>query len=171
MTLLLTTYGGSTPWDATDRILNNLFNALIPIGICVILPIIVITLAMRTRRHEVDKKTEVMLKAVENGAQLDPAFFESAARAGCKEKTVKDKLMGYLITACITSGIGLLLSIVSIVFLALKVDLNPAAILVLLIPCAILLAVCIAFFIVYYIGKKKIWAKELAELNEKKPEA
>ena len=171
LTYLLTTYGGSAPWDATDRILNNLFNALIPIGICVILPIIVITVAMRTRRHEVDKKTEVMLKAVENGAQLDPAFFENAARAGGREKTVKDKLMGYLITACITSGIGLLLSIVSIVFLALKEDLNPAAILVLLIPCAILLAVGIAFFIVYYIGKKKIWAKELAELNAKKPEA
>ena len=92
----------STPWDAVDRIFRNLFQALIPIGICVILPIIVITLALRTRRHEIDKKTEVMMKAIENGAQLDPAFFESAAKAGCKEKTVKDKLMGFLTAACVT---------------------------------------------------------------------
>ncbi len=146
--------------------LRNFIETLVPLGICVILPIIVISLAMKTRRHEMDKKTEVMLKAVENGAQLDPAFFESAAKVGCKEKTVKDKLAGFLITACITSGIGLLIGIVSVVFMAIKVDLNPAAILLLMIPCAILLGVGIAFFIVYFVGKKKIWAKELAELNK-----
>ena len=150
-------------------ILRNFIETLVPLGICVILPIIVISLAMKTRRHEIDKKTEVMMKALENGAQLDPAFFESAAKAGCKEKTVKDKLMGFLIAACITAGIGLLLGIVSVVFLTVKVDLNPAAILLLMIPCAILLAVGIAFFIVYFVGKKKIWAKELAELDAKKP--
>ncbi len=150
--------------------LRNFIETLVPLGICVILPIIVIALAMKTRRHELDKKTEVLLKAVESGAQLDPAFFESAAKVGCKEKTVKDKLMGFLIAACITAGIGLLLGIVSVVFLTVKVDLNPAAILLLMIiPCAILLAVGIAFFIVYFVGKKKIWAKELAELDAKKP--
>ena len=147
--------------------LRSLIDALVPIGICVILPIIVITLAMKTRRHEMDKKTEVLLKAVESGAQLDPAFFESAAKVGCKEKTVKDKLAGYLIAACITSGIGLLIAIVSVIFLTVKEDLDPAAILVLLVPCAILLGVGIAFFIVYFVGKKKIWAKELAELDAK----
>ena len=149
--------------------LRSLIDALVPIGICVVLPIIVITLAMRTRRHEIDKKTDVMMKAIENGAQLDPAFFESAAKVGCKEKTVKDKLAGYLIAACITSGIGLLIAIVSVIFLTVKEDLDPVAILVLLVPCAILLGVGIAVFIVYFVGKKKIWAKELAELDAKKP--
>ena len=47
---LLAMYGGSAPWDAVDRIFRHLFDALIPIGICVILPIIVITLSLRTRR-------------------------------------------------------------------------------------------------------------------------
>ena len=51
--------------------------------------------------------------------------------------------------------------------MTIKVDLNPAAILVLLVPCAILLGVGIAFFIVYFVGKKKIWAKEIAELDAK----
>ena len=149
--------------------LRNFIETLVPLGICVILPIIVIALAMKTRRHELDKKTEVLLKAVESGAQLDPAFFENATKVGGKEKTVKDKLMGFLIAACITAGIGLLLGIVSLVFLTVKVDLDPVAILLLMIPCAILLAIGIAFFIVYFVGKKKIWAKELAELDAKKP--
>ena len=145
--------------------LRSLIDALVPIGLCVILPIIVVSLAMKTRRHELDKKTEVLLKAVENGAQLDPAFFENATKVGHKEKTVKDKLAGYLIAACITAGIGLLIALVSVIYMTLKVDLNPAVILVLLVPCAILLGIGIAFFIVYFVGKKKIWAKEIAELD------
>ena len=159
--MLLTTYGGSASWDAVARIFNRFFQALIPIGICVILPIIVITLALRTRRHEIDKKTEVMMKAIENGA----------AKAGCKEKTVKDKLMGYLTAACVTSAIGLLAGIVlTIVFTSQNLwNDEPGGATVAILPCAILLAVGIAFFIVYAIGKKT-WAKELAELDAKKPE-
>lgn len=159
------------PWDAVERIFRHLFDALIPIGICVILPIIVITLSLRTRRHEIDKKTEVMMKALENGAQLDPSFFESAAKAGCKEKTVKDKLMGWLLAAGITSGIGVLGASVLIYTLSLDNHLqkNPEDALLLIFP-ALLLAVGIAFFIVYFVGKNKTWKKELAELDAQKPE-
>ena len=46
---------------------------------------------------------------------------------------------------------------------------EPGGATVAILPCAILLAVGIAFFIVYAIGKKT-WAKELAELDAKKPE-
>lgn len=42
-----------------------------------------------------------------NSTQLDPGFFQEVKKR--KEKNVKDKLMGYLTTACITSGIGVLL--------------------------------------------------------------
>ena len=149
--------------------LRSFIDVLVPIGICVVLPIIVITLAMKPRRHEIDKKTEVMMKAIENGAQLDPAFFESAAKAGCKEKTVKDKLMGYLTAACVTSAIGLLAGIVlTIVFTSQNFwNDEPGGATVAILPCAILLAVGIAFFIVYAIGKKT-WAKELAELDAEK---
>ena len=172
--MLLTTYGGSAPWDAVARTFGNLFQALIPIGICVILPIIVVTLALRTRRHELDKKTEVMLKAIENGAQLDPAFFQEAGKMGTrKERTVKDKLMGWLTAACITSGIGLLAGIFCTIVFSLAGAWTDAPTMAFfyVIPCAILIAVGIAFFIVYFVGKKKIWAKELAELNDKKSEA
>lgn len=163
---MLLAYGGSAPWDAVDRIFMNFFQALTPIGICVILPIIVITLALRTRRHEIDKKTEVMMKALENGAQLDPAFFENAAKAGRKEKTAKDKLMGYLITACITSGIGLLAGIVFTVLAASFSNKPGMVIFLCILPCVILIAVGIAFFIAYAVGKRT-WAKELAELDRK----
>ena len=145
-------------------IFDGLVDSLIPIGICVVLPLILVSLVIRARKHEVDKKTEVMLKAIENGAQLDPAFFQQVNRRS--ERTVKDKLMGYLITACITSGIGLLAGIVFTILTTMNS--KPSNVILLcILPCAVLLAVGIAFFIVYFVSKKQIWAKELAELDEK----
>ena len=41
------------------------FQFLIPIGICVVLPVMIVWLVMRSRQHDMDKKTEVMLKAIE----------------------------------------------------------------------------------------------------------
>ena len=52
------------------NVMNNLVHALIPITIVVLLPVLVVWLVMRTRQHEVDKKTEILMKAIENGAEL-----------------------------------------------------------------------------------------------------
>ena len=162
MTILLQMSG----WNAISR----LFEVMIPIGICVVLPIIIIALVMRNQRHEVDKKTELMMKAIEKGATLDPAFFQ---QANCgREKTVKDKLMGWLLAACILSGIGLLSAATLLaLFIPRWEDFtrDPGPAIFMLSACAILLAIGIAFFIAYSIGKNKTWAKELAELDVKKP--
>ena len=147
--------------------LRSLIDALVPIGICVILPIIVITLAMKTRRHELDKKTEVLLKAVENGTTLDPAFFQGNGR----KKTVKEMLMGWLKAGCITTALGIMTGGVLGYALSLgnHLEKNPEDALLLIFPAA-LIAIGISFFIVYFIGKNKTWKKELAELDAKKPE-
>ena len=146
-------------------VLDNLIEVLVPIAIVVVMPVLVVWLVMRARQHEVDKKTEVLLKAVEKGVQIDPAFFRNA---GQKNKSVKGRLMGYLITAMITGIIGLITSVAQIVFYSLLGlwDRGDGAILMFVILSGILLAVGIAFFIVYSVGKKT-YAKELAELEDK----
>lgn len=146
-------------------VLDNLIEVLVPIAIVVVMPVLVVWLVMRARQHEVDKKTEVLLKAVEEGVQIDPAFFRNA---GQKNKSVKGRLMGYLITAMITGIIGLITSVAQIVFYSILGlwDRGDGAILMFVILSGILLAVGIAFFIVYSVGKKT-YAKELAELEDK----
>lgn len=146
-------------------VLDNLIEVLVPIAIVVVMPVLVVWLVMRARQHEVDKKTEVLLKAVEEGVQIDPAFFRDA---GQKNKSVKGRLMGYLITAMITGIIGLITSVAQIVFYSILGlwDRGDGAILMFVILSGILLAVGIAFFIVYSVGKKT-YAKELAELEDK----
>ena len=113
------------------------------------------------------------MKAIENGATLDPAFFQQTNYR--RKKTVKDKLMGWLLAACITSGIGLL-SCASMLaaFIPRWSDLmrssGPGPIFSVLSISGVLIAVGIAFFIVYFVGKNKTWKKELAELDAKKSE-
>lgn len=146
-------------------VLDNLIEVLVPIAIVVVMPVLVVWLVMRARQQEVDKKTEVLLKAVEEGVQIDPAFFRNADQ---KSKSVKGRLMGYLITAMITGIIGLITLIAQIVFYSILGlwDRGDGAILMFVILSGILLAVGIAFFIVYSVGKKT-YAKELAELEDK----
>ena len=50
---------------------------LIPIGICVVLPVMIVWLINRTRQNETNRKTEIMLKAIESGATIDADFFKA----------------------------------------------------------------------------------------------
>ena len=147
--------------------IGKMFETLIPISICVVLPLIIIALVLRSRRHEVDKNTELMLKAVESGTTLDPAFFQGYGR----KKTVKEMLMGWLKAGCITTALGIMTGGVLGYALSLgnHLEKNPEDALLLIFPAA-LIAIGISFFIVYFIGKNKTWKKELAELDAKKSE-
>jgi len=152
MTLLST-----TGWAVMD----NFIEALIPIAIVVVLPVLIVWIVMRARQHEVDKKTEILLKAVENGTQVDPSFFESA---GPRKKTAKDKLMGYLTAAMVTGIIGLITLVIQILMyskLGMFTQKNEMLVLPLTLS-GIILAVGLAFFVVYFVGKKT-YAKELKE--------
>lgn len=144
------------------RVLDHLVQSLIPIAIVVVLPVLVVWLVMRTRQHEVDRKTEILMKSIENGAELSPDFFNMAKRP----KSVKDKLMGYLTTAMVTGVIGLITLLAQVVYYTtanLWADQSGFP-MVFMCFSGIILAVGIAFLIVYYVGKRT-WAKELAELE------
>ncbi|MBP5336930.1 MAG: hypothetical protein J6Y63_05425 [Bacteroidales bacterium] len=154
MFTILTTDG----WE----VLDHLVQSLIPIAIVVVLPVLVVWLVMRTRQHEVDRKTEILMKSIENGAELSPDFFNMAKRP----KSVKDKLMGYLTTAMVTGVIGLITMLAQVVYYStanLWED-KSGFTLVFLCISGVILAVGIAFLVVYFVGKKTC-ARELAELE------
>lgn len=50
---------------------------LVPIGICVVLPVMIVWLVNRTRQNETNRKTEIMLRAIESGATIDAEFFKA----------------------------------------------------------------------------------------------
>ena len=139
-------------------------NSIFLIGICVVLPIIVVFLNNRTSQNETNKKTEVLLKSIEAGAKIDPEYFKPQL----KEKSLKEKLLGRLTGACVVSAIGLAICIAT----ALISNLGGGAyILEFIVIGAIALAVGIALFISYFIGKRmladEIKAEEESLKNQK----
>ena len=85
---------------------------IVPIGICVVLPVMLVWLVTRVRRNEIDKKTEVMLKAIESGATIDSDFFKEAPK---KRKSTKERLLNRLICGCAASIIGAALTAIGII--------------------------------------------------------
>ena len=139
---------------------------LVPIFICVVLPVAIVWLVARTKQNETNRKAEIMLKAIEAGTPVNLDQFKSNAKVS---KTIKQDMLEKLNGACITSLMGLAFLILGILrainpHFGLSTFLNkfwlPAG--------GILLAVGIGLFITYFVGKKML-AKEM-EAEERKLE-
>ena len=131
-------------------------NILVPIFVCVVLPVSIVWIIGRTRQNETNRKTEVMLKAIENGADIDPDMFKRPEKS---PKTIKKDLLDKLTGACITSLMGA--AFLALYFLGVDFFLNN------LLPFAggVMLAVGIGLFISYIAGKKMM-AREIEAEEE-----
>ncbi len=133
---------------------------ILPLFMCVVMPVMIVWLVMWTKRHETDKMAEIMLKAMETGTPIDPDFFKQQVRP---RKSVKSRLVGLLTASCILMSIGIGFIIVGIVIiLGCHWTLRSAPSGFTIIPFAggILVVVGAALLVVYFI-QKKILAKEI----------
>ena len=134
---------------------------IIPIGICVVLPIMVVWLHSRKDINETNKKTEIMLKAIESGATIDTDLFKTQLTPA---KTIKEKLLARLTAACIVSAIGLSIYLTTLI-LSYIGGVPTWVVQDFIVIGGIILAVGIALFIVYFVGKRML-SKEI-EAEEK----
>ena len=128
------------------------------LGVCVIMPIVVVWIGNRTSQNETNKKTELLLKSIEAGATIDPEYFKPQK----KEKTLKEKMLGRLTGACIATAIG---ASICIAVLILSYTGGSYMTTEFTVIGSIVFAVGIALFISYFAGKR-ILAKELKAEEE-----
>ena len=129
---------------------------LVPIFICVVLPIVIVFIVMNARKHEVSRKAEVALKAIEAGAPVDPNFFKTAK----KKETIKERLLGQLTGACITFLMGIAFLVANLM------DWNPKGLHLFSIAGGVMIAIGIGLFISFCVSRKML-AKEIeAEEND-----
>ena len=55
------------------KVLGVLMIIIVVIGICVVLPLMVIWLINKRKNHEIDKQTEILMAMMEKHTDLDPA--------------------------------------------------------------------------------------------------
>ena len=130
---------------------------LLPICICVVLPVLIVWIVSTVRKKEVDRKAEIMLKAIEAGVPIDPEVFQQPRK---QARTIKEDLMERLTGACVTSFMGVAFLVSGIVFLDSSVKFFFFEPTYLIVTGAILLAIGLALFLVYCTGKKML-AKEI----------
>ena len=139
--------------------MHDLFQILVPIACGCVLPIVIIWLNIRQRMNETNKRTQVVLAAIEKNPDMD--IEELIKKISPKKKLLKEKLLEKLLWGCIIVLLG-----IGMIGCHIYVDITTNS----TSPCGfigiILLAVGIAFFVNYRLGKKML-AKEI-EAEEKR---
>ena len=147
----------------TSSVVSEVFTeAILPIFICVILPCCIVWLTSNAKKHEMDKKTELAMKAIENGAEVDPNFFSNIKSS---TKGFKEKVFAYMKTGIILSSIGIVFLLMGFIMREMVED----AIVAFYSTAAIFIVLGNAFFLIYLIAKKKFSAeiaKEEAETQK-----
>lgn len=115
---------------------------IVPIGVCVVLPVMVVWLVFRSRNHIVDRKADVLLKAIENGQDIDPEIFSTDNKSG---RSLKMNLLGKL-----QAGIILVIMGAGLFAGAMVIPGKDS----LFIIASILLALGIGFCVAFFVGKK-----------------
>ena len=73
-----------------DTVMEDILtNFGIPVFICVVLPVTIVWLVARTKQNETNRKAEIMLKAIESGAQVDLDQFNTTVKKS--PKTIKHR--------------------------------------------------------------------------------
>lgn len=135
----------------------ELEDILVPFFVLVVCPAIVLTIVAIMRKHRIDKQTEVMIAAIQNGVELEPDFFDRKGRkAKTPEEKRKDKFQGGVTSATL----GLVLIIVGFCVMH-RINLLS---LLFFIPGGILLACGVGRVANFLVGRKD------AEKSQEKPE-
>lgn len=148
--------------NALELIIDLAEETIVPIGICVILPIIIVWLIMRHKTNETNRRTEVLLAAIEKNPDMDMEDF--IRKMNLKTKTTKERLMSRLLWGLVFIAIG-----ASSLLSALYQDYQGGTSLdffAIYSGCGCLLLIGISFVAVFFISKRML-AKEIEAEEEK----
>ena len=137
----------------------KLFETILPIFVVVVLPVMVVWLVTRARLKKNEQKMAVLVKAIENGVDIDPALLVSETEGA---RNTKMKLVRKLTTGVICAIIGLAVLICT----QLDAFEGVAGIEMLYIIGGVLIAVGAAYILAFFVGRKYL-APEI-EAEEKK---
>lgn len=138
-------------------VINNLVNALNTIGICVVLPIIVVRFITRWRINRDNMRKEIILAAMEKNSDIDVE--DMMKKLNGSKKLLKEKLMTKLLIGSILVSFSIFVYVAMAVYI-FYTRFDNGMFMALSFAAVPSLAIGIAFLINYFIGKKML-AKEM----------
>lgn len=146
------------------NVLGVLMIIIVVIGICVVLPLMVIWLINKRKNHEIDKQTEILMAMMEKHPDLDPAEVMKKLNVSSKShKTIKQKLLDNVLIGGFMTLMGLAVLIPYLCGMVFFGNKEKG------IFCGgIMLAVGLAFLIYYLVSKKQLSGEIEAEEKQLK---
>ena len=121
---------------------------LVPIFVCVVLPVAVVAIIAATKMNNDNKRSKVLIKAIESNCGIDADKLAEALQ--------KPKKTARLLLGCIFSFVGLALCIVGIVSLCMGTEFSADPVTVPLVFGGASLAVGLSYLVVYLVTRKQI---------------
>ena len=129
-------------------------SVLVPIFICVVLPVSVVLIRAIMNMHTENKRSEVLLKAIEANNCI---YADKLAQALAKPRLTPRELLNLrLLRGCLFGLIGLGLVIAGLIGLANNVPFESDQVSVPLIFGAPCLAIGLSYIIVYFVTRKQV---------------
>lgn len=143
-------------------IVVEVFELLIPLGICVVLPILIVWIVLRQKKFAMEKKAEVITKAFELGVPIDQQIFEEIKTP--LKKSCKSRLISILIPALVLLGLGFATVVTTFIYTVVAVNHKAGEFFVLYLIAAGVMFIGAALLAVFFIAKK-LYAKDIEAEN------
>lgn len=127
---------------------------LVPISICVILPVAIVLIIFMTAMNSDNKRTKVLIKAIEANNNIDAD--KLAAAFAKPRKTPLEILNKRLLCGCMFTFIGIALIIVALVSLASGTEFANDSVTLPMIFGGALLAIGLSYLVVYFVTRKQV---------------
>lgn len=140
-----------------EEIMEVFLITIIVIGVCVVLPLLIVWMNNKRKNHEIDKKTEILKTLLEKNPDMDPTEIMNKLNMSqdSSKKSLKQSLLEKLLNGCICLLVGLVIFFThyyGMIFLGSKA--------MGIVGGGVLAAVGIAF-IIYYCVSKNVLRNEL----------
>jgi hypothetical protein len=131
-----------------------MINALVPIFVCVVLPVSIVLIVFLTDINSDNKRAKVLIKAIENNNAIDANKLVEALKK--QNKSAQEILNLRLLRGCIFLFIGLALTIVSIIGLISGTHFEADPVAIPMLFGGISLAIGLSYITVYFVTRKQI---------------
>lgn len=128
---------------------------LVPIFICVILPVAIVAIVFAAAMNSDNKRSKVLIKAIESNCGIDADKLAEALQKKPK-KSAREILNLRLLRGCIFAFIGLALCIISIVSICCGSEFSADPVTIPLVSGGISLAIGLSYLVVYFVTRKQI---------------
>lgn len=127
---------------------------LVPISICVVLPVAIVLIIFMTAMNSDNKRAKVLIKAIEANNNIDAD--KLAAALAKPRKTPLEILNKRLLRGCMFTFIGIALIIVALVSLASGTEFANDSVTLPMIFGGALLAIGLSYLVVYFVTRKQV---------------